>query len=132
MKINEITKELTPLNNVRFAIFCAEQVLPIFEEKFPHNNNNPRKSVNAAISYVLNPSHESSIAAHYASEVAATNNSASVNTKEAYAAYAASEAAYAVATPTVSATAAARCALQANPKVEQAIVNYGILLIDNQ
>ena len=49
-----ISKSLNPIENTRWAIFSAEQVLPIFEKQYP-NDNRPRLAIEAARVVVKNP-----------------------------------------------------------------------------
>ena len=68
---------------IKFAIACADRVLIICESKYPKDNR-PRKAIEAAQTYLLNPSKENARAAAdaaYAAHAAA------------YAAYAAADAA---------------------------------------
>jgi hypothetical protein len=46
-----ITKNLNKDDNVRYAIFAAELVIHIFEEKYP-NDDRPRKAIQAAKDYL--------------------------------------------------------------------------------
>lgn len=81
-----ITKVMTPEQCVRYAIFAAEQVLYIFENKYP-NDNRPRKAIEAAKNYLCNKSYAADAAdAAYAAYAA--------DAADAYAADAARDAAW--------------------------------------
>jgi len=54
---------------VMFAVLCAEQVLPIFEEKYP-TDDSPRKACEAARAWIKNPSDSTTYAATYAARSA--------------------------------------------------------------
>ena len=75
---------------IRYAIFAAEQVIGLFEKKYPKDDK-PRKGIEAAKAYLAKPSKATKSAA-YAAYVAA-NAAANVANVAAYAAYAAANAA---------------------------------------
>ena len=103
-------------NKVRYAIFAAEQVIHLFEKKYP-DNKRPRKAIEAAKAWLENPSADSAASAAYADSAA-------------YAAYTASadSAAYAA-----SAASAAYAAYADSKKQMQIkILNYGLSLLDEQ
>jgi hypothetical protein len=75
---------------VRCAILCAEEVIGIYEKKYP-DDKRPRLAIEAAIAYANNPSEENRIAAANAANAAYDAAYAYV----AYAAYAAAYVAYA-------------------------------------
>ena len=77
--------------SVQYAIFAAEQVIDIYEGKYP-NDKRPRNAIEAAKAYLKNPSKKTKAAAA-ASAAAANTAAADANT----AAYAAAYAAYAAA-----------------------------------
>jgi aminopeptidase N len=110
-----VTRLMNKKQNVQCAIFAAEQVLPIFEEKYP-NSNSPRKAIEAAKNYLKNPCEITKNAVDYAARAAAcvaaraaacaaaraaaraacaAAYAAAYATDAAYAAYAAADAAYA-------------------------------------
>jgi len=60
---------LTKEDAVRFAIFAAREVLPIFEIKYP-NDNRPRKAIESAEAWLANPCDETSRAAFAAAYAA--------------------------------------------------------------
>ena len=97
-------------NNVKYAIFAAEQVLHIYEKKYP-NNNKPLLAIEAAKKWLYEPTEENRAAAYTAAYAAYT-----AYTDAAYAAYAAADAA----------DAADRKEMQIK------ILRYGISLISKQ
>lgn len=62
---------------VEWAIFCAEQVLYIFEEKYP-NDFRPRESIQATKKYLSDPSEENRIKLRIAAYAAADAYDAAV------------------------------------------------------
>ena len=48
------TKQITPIQSVQIAIACAERVLSIYEKEYP-DDNQPRKAIEAAQSWVKDP-----------------------------------------------------------------------------
>ena len=107
------------------AIFCAESVLPIFEDRYPEDKR-PRKAIDAARVWLENPTEENRRAAAYAADaayaayaaaaagaVAAVAAAAADAADAAYAAYAADAAAAdAAAADAAAADADARKQLQ--------------------
>jgi hypothetical protein len=91
---------MTKEQRVQYAIFAAEQVIHIYEKKYPEDKR-PRQAIEAAKAYLENPCAKTKAAAAAA----------------AYAAYAAAYAAYAAA-------AAAR------NKMRLTILQYGIKLVE--
>ena len=49
-----IVRTMNPKQNVMYSFFAAEQVIDVFEERYP-NDNRPRKAINAAKAYIKNP-----------------------------------------------------------------------------
>ena len=86
---------------VQYAIFAAEQVIDIYEGKYP-NDKRPRNAIEAAKAYLKNPSKKT----------------------KAYAA-----AAYAAATDAYAYTAAAGYAANERRKMQAKILKYGIGLL---
>ena len=67
----------TKKDKVRFAIYCAELALPIFEEKYP-NDKRPREAIQAAKDWLEDPSKKTEEAAEDAAEdVAGASRAAS-------------------------------------------------------
>jgi len=88
---------------VEFAIFTAELVLDIYEKKYP-NDNKPRKAIDAAKNYLLNPSRKN------INDAADAANAASA---AAYSAYSAASATYDAAYAAAAAAAASAAAYSA-------------------
>jgi hypothetical protein len=91
-----IVRCLNKEENVKLAIFCAKEVLPIFEAKFP-DDKRPRKAIKAAIAWCKKPCEETH----------------SVTANAAVAAYAAADDAYAASTYAAAANATANAAAAA-------------------
>ena len=92
-----------------FAIWCAEQVLPVFEDRYP-NDDRPRRAIEAAKVAIENPSEENkmvAIAAAYTADAASWAARAAYAAADADAAYAASWAARAASWAARAAYAAA-------------------------
>ena len=49
-----ITRYMNKKQCVRYAVYSARLILPIFENKYP-DDNRPRKSIEAAENYIKNP-----------------------------------------------------------------------------
>jgi hypothetical protein len=115
---------------VSYAVYAAEQVIDIFEKKYP-NDKRPRKAIEAAKACLDNPSDENKKAAD-----ASAYASASAAYASASAAYAAADAAaaYAYAAAYASAAAYAYAAASAYAKKEMRlkILNYGLQLLENR
>ena len=77
--------------SVQYAIFAAEQVIDIYEGKYP-NDKRPRNAIEAAKAYVQNPSKKTKA---YAADAADAAYAAAYTTDASYAACAADAAAYA-------------------------------------
>ena len=86
---------MTQKQRVAWAIYSAEQVLHIFEDKHP-DDNRPRKAIEAAKAWLKDPSADAVYAAAYADADAAAY-AANAAANAAYAAYAAANAAHAAA-----------------------------------
>ena len=59
----------TKRDSVELAIFAAEKVLKIYEDKYP-NDDRPRKAIESAKEWLKNPTEENRIAAEAAAEAA--------------------------------------------------------------
>ncbi len=124
---------------VQYAIFAAEQVIDIYERKYP-NDKRPRNAIEAAKAYLENPSRKtkaSAAAAAYAAASAAAYAAASAAAyAAAYAAYAAAYAAYAAANVAAYAAAAYAdaaayaAAAYKRRKMKAKILKYGIGLLE--
>jgi len=113
---------------VTYAIFAAEQIIDIYEEKYP-NDKRPRKAIEAAKKCIEDPSDKNKTAA-YAAHVAAY--------AAAYTAHAAADAAYAAAytaahvaayAADVAAYAAADAAAYTAHAMKLKILEYGMELL---
>jgi len=97
-----VVRVMSHAQKVEWAVFSAEQVIDIFEKKYP-NDQRPRKAIQAAKDWLCNPSVESSAAAREARRAAdaaayaAADAADAAAYADAYAAYAADAAAYAAA-----------------------------------
>jgi hypothetical protein len=100
-----IVRLMTHEQQIKYAIFAAEQVIGIYEKQYSKDDR-PRKAIEAAKEYLTHPDKKHKAAA-YAAAYAATY--------AAYAAYAAADAAtYAAAAATYAYAAAAAAAAAAN------------------
>ena len=90
---------LTKEDAVRYAVFAAREVLPIFEDKYPHYNR-PRAAIESAEAWLANPCDETSRAVDAAADAA-------------FAAFAAASAADAAASAAAYAARAAEFAARA-------------------
>lgn len=130
-------------DKIRYAIFAAESVLPLFETVYP-NNKLPREAIEATKRYLQTKSETNRlVAAKVAYAVAyvaanatyvAANAAASAADAVAYAASSAVEAAdaaaFAAARAVRYATFAAEAAAKANCDLKAAIIEYGLRLVD--
>jgi hypothetical protein len=114
LKINKILPlpQITTEQRIQFAIYCAREVLPIFEKQHP-GDNAPRLAIESAEAYLRNPCEETAGAADAAARAA--DAAAYAAARADYAAYAAARAAaYAAADAAADAVAyAARAATYA-------------------
>ena len=127
---------------IKYAIFAAEQVIDIFEEKYP-DDNRPAKAIKAAKNYLNNP--ETAKAADaaadaaydaYAAYAAAYDAAADAAYATYAAAHAVASAAYAVAYAASAADAAADAASAATDAgyaiaLKIKILTYGMQLINS-
>jgi len=135
---------------VRFAIFCAEQVLPIFESEYPKDNR-PRKAIEAAKKWLKFRSRDFAAAwAAYADAVDAADATDAAAWAAYAVAYAASYVAWTIVATNVCAGAieaavwaadAAACdavwsaagtAAAARIKMQKKIIRYGIKLLKGE
>ena len=88
----------TTLDSVAFAIYAAEQVIKVYEDKYP-NDSRPRDAIKAAKAYLKDPTKDNARAAYaadaaaYAARAAYAADAAEAAAYAAYAAYAAEAAA---------------------------------------
>jgi len=86
---------------VRFAVFCAEKALPVFEKEYP-DDERPRLAIEAAKNWLKNQTEESRLMAASRAARARAFAAYAAADAAAYAAYAAADAiAYAYAVPRV-------------------------------
>ena len=131
-----ITRLLTKKNNIRFAIYCAEKVIHIFENSYPEDKR-PRQAIQAAKRYLKNMTKEnrnaSFAAANAAASAAADAYAAADNNAWAAANAAASAAAYAAGYGSGYEAAGSAAAYAADDDAKKAIyikfINYGIKII---
>ena len=132
-----LQKILPRIDLVRLAVFSAEQVIEIFEKKYP-DDDRPRKAIEAAKKYIKNPTADAAYAAHAARAAAHAARAADA----ARAAYAAAHAAYAAARDARAAADAAYAAHAARAAAHDArdaraaaramyvkIIKFGIKLL---
>jgi len=136
-KIWVITKLFTKEQNVKFSILCSESVLHIFESKYPEDNR-PRLAIEAAKTWLNDPSEVNRLAARSAAYAAwsaawsAAYYAANAARSAANAAYAATtaNAANAANVATYAANAAAYAvAYAANAEIEQQDLNLQFILM---
>ena len=135
-----ITHYMNKRQKVQYAVFAAEQVLHIFEDKHP-DDDRPRKAIEAAKNYIKNPTRKNKAAAAattaadaaaYAATAAAAATAADAAAYAAYAATAyATATAYAddAATAAAAADAAADAATAARNKMLIKILKNGLVII---
>jgi hypothetical protein len=140
-----ICRIMNKKQSVQYAIFAAEQVIDIYERKYP-DDKRPRNAIEAAKAYLKNPSKKTKAYAAYAADAADAAAYAAA-AAAAYAAYAAADAAYAAyaayaadaadaATYATYADAAADAADDADDatykrrKMKAKILKYGIGLLE--
>jgi hypothetical protein len=138
-----ITRVLGKIDNVKYAVFAAKQVLEIYEKQYPLDNR-PRKAIAAAKAYIDNPTNKNAYAAHtaaYAADDAADADYAVANTAARAAraaAYTAADAAYAAYTAAYTAAYAASlhssvaAVAAAKKEIQLKIIAYGSRLLRAQ
>ena len=134
-----IVRLMTHEQQIRYAIYAAEQVIELYEEKYP-DDKRPMQAIEAAKKCLDNPSEKNKAAARAAARAAFAAADAAAYAADAgadAAAFAAADAAYAAADAAYAAAyAAARAAFAAADaddaalkKVQLKIINYGLRLI---
>ena len=122
-----IANKLSKHNRVSYAIYAAEQVLHIFEKKYP-DDKRPRLAIDAAKKYLENKNAAAAYAAAAAAYAAA--DAAAADAAAAYAADAAAAAAAAYAAAADDADdAAADDAAAAKKEMFKKILDYGVELL---
>ena len=109
-----VTQLMTPEQRVRYALYAAEQVLPIFEQRYP-TDQRPRNAIKAAQAYLTEQ----------------TPANKALARKAAAAAYAAAYAAAAYAAAAAAAAAAAYAAA-ATKKMREKILKHGLSLFKGE
>ena len=130
-----IVRVMTRPQYLAYAIFAAEQVIDIYEKKYP-NNDKPRKAIEAAKAVLAKDTKETRAAA--AAAYAAAAAAAAADADAAYAAAAAADAAYAAYAAdaaddayaaAAADAAAAAAAAAARRKMRLKILEYGMGLL---
>ena len=139
-----MSRTLSGENKVRYAIYAAEKVIGIFEEKYP-DDKRPRLAIEASKNYLANPCHRTKASAAkaakaaYAAADAADAAYAARAVYAAKAAYAASDASDAADATACSAyytaadaayNAAYAASDAASPAMLKKIIDYGLTLFD--
>ena len=123
-----IVRAMTRPQCLAYAIFSSEQVIDIFEKKYPKDDS-PRKAIEAAKRVLENDTEENRAAAGAAAAAAYAGAAAAA----AYAAAATAAAAYAVAAASYAAAATAYAAASADTaekdSMRKKILDYGIELL---
>jgi hypothetical protein len=123
-----IVRIMTYRDYVSYAVYAAEQVIDIYEKRYP-DDKRPRNAIEAAKKCIENPSKENKTEATYAAYAAAfAANAAAYAAAACAAAFAAADAANAAA---YAANAAADAAAARN-KMKLKILKYGIKLLTEQ
>jgi len=127
-------------DRVRFAIYCAELALPIFEKEYP-NDKRPRQAIQAAKSWLKNPNKKTSAFVARVASYAAYKATAIVITaawSAAWATIGAADSAGTVGDGAVGAAwNAADSAIEAvdaagDKEITYKIINYGVRLLKEQ
>jgi hypothetical protein len=113
---------------VSYAVFSAEQVIDIYEKKYP-DDKRPRKAIEAAKKCIDNPSKENKAYADSSASAAASAASAA-SSAAASAASAAASAAYAAYADSSAAAASAASAAYARKEMQIKILHYGLSLLE--
>ena len=124
------TRLMTRKQNIKLSIFCAKQVLPIFEDKHP-DDLRPRKAIEAAERVLEHDTEENRQAAYYAAASAAyaAYASASANAARSAAYYAAYAAYYAA---SASANAAYYASSSDEKKLRQKIIRKAVKILERK
>jgi hypothetical protein len=133
-----ITRILKKLELVKYAVFAAEQVLYLYENKYP-DDDRPRKAIEAAKKYINDPSSENASSAASTSASAAASSASASSAAAAYASavYASASAAASSASAAAEASSAAASSASAaaeaasNAELKTKIINYGLSLIED-
>jgi hypothetical protein len=128
-----MSRLMTKEQCVEWAIYCAEQVIGIFEKKYPEDSR-PRRAIEAAKEYLKNPCDETKRAADAAADAAyAAADAAYAAAYAAYAAYAAADAAaYAAAAADADAYAAAAADADADADIKEKCIWKGYEILTGE
>ena len=110
---------MTHKQKVQYAVFAAEQVIKIFEDKYP-DDDRPRKAIEAAKKWIKNPTGKDR----------GTAGVAWATSRAAWAAEAAARAAWATARATSRAAGAVEAAAWAAWATKKKIIEFGISLLE--
>ena len=124
--LNEnITRLITKKQCIKYAVYAAEIVLPIFEEKYPEDDR-PRLAIESAKKCILDPSEENKKKASSAAS-AAYSAAYAVRTAASYSAHAA----YSADAASYSAHAAYSAAsdFSKQKEIEDKIIKFGLELL---
>ena len=123
-----IVRLMTHKQKVQYAVFAAEQVIDIFEAKYPQDKR-PRAAIEAAKAWIENPNEENrrASAAAYAAAAYATAAYAAAAASSSYAAYAA--AADASSSYAADAAVYAAYAAAGRRELRTKIINFGLELL---
>jgi hypothetical protein len=134
-----LTRIFDKTQNIKYAIFAAEQVVGIYEKDYPKDDR-PRKAIEATKDYLKksNAKAAANAAANAAADAADAAADAAVANAANPAAYAADAAANAANVANVAADAADAAAKAANAanaadyaaEIKQEIIDYGLSLIE--
>jgi hypothetical protein len=124
-----IVRTMTKPQYVAYAIFAAEQVIDIFEKKYP-DDKRPRKAIDAAKKWLKNRTDENAAAADAAAAAYAAYAAYAADDAAAYAAAYAAYAADAAAAYAAYAADAAAAYAAARKEMQAKILNYGITLLE--
>lgn len=124
-----IVRALDIVFRIRYGIFAVEQVLPIFEEKYPEDNR-PRKAIETVKSYIDNPTVTGKEATAEAALNASRASRCTFETHPAYLAYFVASAAVYPSTTADAADASAAYAATVSKELAIKIIRNGINILD--
>jgi branched-subunit amino acid aminotransferase/4-amino-4-deoxychorismate lyase len=119
-----IVRLMSHKNQVRYAVYAAELVLPIFKKKYPKDKR-PRKAIQTTKRWLKSPTEENRIAAY----AIAASYAANVAYAAYCAVYAVTAAADVFVTSADAASYAAADAAKNKKETREKIIKYGLKLI---
>ena len=125
------TRLMTKKENLKIAIFSAEQVLNIFEKKYP-NDNRPRNAIEAAKEVLRKNNIENREKARYAADADAADAAANAAYYAADAADAAADAYYAANAAYYAAYYAAYANATDKGKIQRKIIRKAVEILDSR